>query len=222
MYLPSQPVSQMCFRSWVVGTRGVGSRSPTVGTTQARPCTGTKDGWSPQATTMSFCQKEAGATSRLLAVVGARILALTVGSPRQSCNLESQRKLNSFHSNSLKPVAIFLYPCRSINESSTKYFPCDLHPSFLPIPSNAIHVTNNLQIVHLVQRVMWKSFMGVGSQMVIKSRNTGLGKHLKSCPKAYSIPTNSKTYNSDVTFCDFWWNMWGRQNLFFLFSFLSK
>ena len=139
----------------MVGTRGVGSRSPMVGTTQARPCTGTTGGWCPQATTMSFCQKEAGATSRLLAVVGARTLAPTVGSPRQNCSLESQRQLRSFHSNSLKPVAIFLYPCRSINKSSSKYFPHDLHPSLLPIPSNAIHETNNLQIVHLVeQRVM--------------------------------------------------------------------
>ena len=126
MYLLSQPVSQLCLRSSVVGTRGVGSRSPMVGTTQARPCTGTTGGWCPQATSMSFCQKESlGETSRLLAVVGARTLALTVGSPRQSCSLESQRKLNSFHSNSLKPVAIFLYPRRSINKSSTKYFPHD-------------------------------------------------------------------------------------------------
>ena len=118
----------------MVGTRGAGSRSPMVGTTQARPCTGTTGGWCPQATTMSFCQKEAGATSRLLAVVGARTLAPTVGSPRQSCNLESQRQLKSFHSNSLKPVAIFLYPCRSINKSSTLYFPIVLMcilPSFL-------------------------------------------------------------------------------------------
>ena len=121
----------------MVGTRGAGSRSPMVGTTQARPCTGRTGGWCPQATTMSFCQREAGATSRLLAVVGARTLVPTVGSPRQSCNLESQTKLKSFHSNSLKPVAIFLYPCQSINKSSTLYFLFDIHPYLLPnIPSH--------------------------------------------------------------------------------------
>ena len=125
MYLLSQPVSQLCLRSSVVGTRGVGSRSPMVGTTQARPCTGTTGGWSPQATTMSFCQKEAGATSRLLAVVGARTSALTVGSQRQSCNLESQKKTEQLPLKLLKTRCNILYPCRSINKSSTKYFPHD-------------------------------------------------------------------------------------------------
>ena len=139
----------------MVGTRGAGSRSPMDGTTQARPCTGTTGGWCPQATSMSFCQKEAGATSRLLAVVGARTSALTVGSQRQSCNLESQKKTEQLPLKLLKTRCNILYPCRSINKSSTKYFPHDLYPSFLPIPSNSIHETNNLQIVHVVeQRVM--------------------------------------------------------------------
>ena len=52
---------------------------------------------------------------------------VVIWSPKENCTASTQTK----------HVTMFLYPCQSINKSSTLYFPYDTHPSFLPnIPSH--------------------------------------------------------------------------------------